>query len=35
VHAGNQNESPEEVKRVAELVGELSLGGAAWTDKKG
>jgi uncharacterized protein len=33
-HAGNQNESPEEVEKVAELVGGL-LNGATWTDKEG
>ena len=32
-HTGNQNESPEEVERVAELVGGL-LNGATWTDKE-
>jgi superfamily I DNA and/or RNA helicase len=34
-HVGNQNESPEEVERVASLVRELLQGGTTWTDKKG
>jgi uncharacterized protein len=33
-HTGNQNESMEEVERVAELVGRL-LNRATWTDKEG
>jgi uncharacterized protein len=34
-HSGNQNESPEEVERVAALVDGLLRTGATWTDKKG
>jgi uncharacterized protein len=34
-HTGNQNESQEEVQRVAELFGGLLRGGATWTDKDG
>jgi predicted RecB family nuclease len=34
-HTGNQNESPEEVERVAALVDGLLRAGATWTDKKG
>ena len=34
-HSGNQNQSPEEVERILEIV-ELLLGdGASWTNKKG
>jgi predicted RecB family nuclease len=33
-HTGNQNESQEEVERVATLVDGLLLTGATWTDKK-
>jgi len=33
-HVGNQNESPEEVERVAELLDRLVRDGATWTDKK-
>jgi superfamily I DNA and/or RNA helicase len=33
-HTGNQNESPEEVERVAELVSELLSSAATWTNKK-
>jgi uncharacterized protein len=33
-HFGNQNESPEEVDKVVELVGELLRTGATWTDKE-
>ena len=34
-HAGNQNESQEEVERVAAAVDVLLRSGATWTDKKG
>jgi predicted RecB family nuclease len=34
-HSGNQNESPEEVKRVAALVDGLLRTKATWTDKEG
>jgi predicted RecB family nuclease len=34
-HAGNQNESSEEVARVAELVSGLLGSGATWTNKAG
>jgi predicted RecB family nuclease len=34
-HAGNQNESPEEVERVAASVDDLLRSGATWTNKKG
>jgi uncharacterized protein len=34
-HSGNQNESPEEVEKVAAAVDGLLKGGATWTDKKG
>jgi superfamily I DNA and/or RNA helicase len=34
-HFGNQNESPEEVERVAELVEELLREGATWTNPSG
>jgi predicted RecB family nuclease len=34
-HTGNQNESAEEVARVAELIGGLLKSGATWTDKTG
>jgi len=34
-HAGNRNESPEEVRRVADLVGSLLEGGSRWTDVNG
>jgi len=34
-HTGNQNESPEEVERIAELVNGLLKGGATWVDKTG
>jgi len=34
-HFGNQNESPEEVERVAVLVAGLLGGGATWTNVKG
>jgi len=34
-HFGNQNESPEEVERVCELVSDLLRKGATWTDKNG
>src|SRR5882724_144414 len=34
-HSGNQNESQDEVERVATLVDGLLRSGATWTDKKG
>jgi predicted RecB family nuclease len=34
-HAGNQNESPEEVAKVAALVDGLLKAGTTWTNKKG
>jgi uncharacterized protein len=34
-HSGNQNESPEEVERVAASVDDLLRCGATWTNKKG
>jgi uncharacterized protein len=34
-HSGNQNESPEEVERVAVSVDDLLRCGATWTNKKG
>jgi predicted RecB family nuclease len=34
-HSGNQNESPEEVERVAVLVESLLRAKATWTDKEG
>src|SRR5580704_13706493 len=34
-HSGNQNESQEEVERVAALVDDLLRTGATWTDKHG
>jgi uncharacterized protein len=34
-HSGNQNESPEEVERVAAAVEGLLEGGATWTNKNG
>jgi len=34
-HSGNQNESQEEVERVAATVDNLLRTGATWTDKKG
>jgi predicted RecB family nuclease len=34
-HAGNQNESQEEVERIADLVDGLLRTGATWTNKKG
>jgi uncharacterized protein len=33
-HSGNQNESPEEVERVAASVDDLLRSGATWTNKK-
>ena len=35
VHEGNQSSSPEEVERVAELVGMLQQEGVAWTNREG
>ncbi len=34
-HSGNQNESPEEIEKVALFLGNLLRNGATWTDKKG
>lgn len=34
-HTGNQNESPEEIEKIAELIGELLGSGASWTNKTG
>jgi predicted RecB family nuclease len=34
-HSGNQNESPEEVAKIAALVDGLLRAGTTWTDKKG
>jgi uncharacterized protein len=34
-HLGNQNESPEEIDKVVELVNGLLRTGASWTDKDG
>ncbi len=34
-HRGNQNESPEEVERIAALIEGLLEGGPTWTDKAG
>jgi uncharacterized protein len=34
-HSGNQNESPEEVAKVSELVTNLLASGATWADKTG
>jgi superfamily I DNA and/or RNA helicase len=34
-HTGNQNESPEEVERVAAMIEGLLRTGATWTDKEG
>jgi Ni2+-binding GTPase involved in maturation of urease and hydrogenase len=34
-HAGNQNESPEEVERIVAIVDNLMRSGATWTDKSG
>ncbi len=33
-HSGNQSDSPEEVERIAELVEQLLVSGATWTNKK-
>jgi uncharacterized protein len=35
IHSGNQNESPEEVEKVAAAVEALLKAGATWTNKKG
>lgn len=35
LHAGNQNESPEEAEKVAVAIEGLLKGGATWTDKNG
>ena len=35
LHSGNQNESPEEVDKVAVAIEGLLKSGATWTDKKG
>ena len=34
-HSGNQSDSPEEVERIAEMVGTLLSERATWTNKKG
>jgi superfamily I DNA and/or RNA helicase len=34
-HSGNENESPEEVERIADLVRKLLKSGATWTSNKG
>ena len=34
-HSGHQTESPEEVARIAQLIGGLLDGASTWTDKKG
>lgn len=34
-HTGNQNESPEEIEKIAELIGELLGSGSSWTTKTG
>ncbi len=34
-HTGNQNDSPEEADRIAELVSALVEGGASWTTRDG
>lgn len=34
-HTGNQNESPEEVERVAASVSDSLRTGATWTDENG
>ncbi len=34
-HEGNQSSAPEEVERVAEIVGELTRGGVQWVDRHG
>lgn len=34
-HSGNQSESPEEVERIAELIGDLLGCGSSWTTKTG
>lgn len=34
-HNGNQNESPEEVEKIASLINGLFAGGASWTMKTG
>jgi len=33
-HSANQNESPEEVERIAALIGHLLQNGATWTNKQ-
>jgi superfamily I DNA and/or RNA helicase len=35
VHEGNQNDSPEEADRVAEIVHSLIVSGVIWTDRMG
>jgi superfamily I DNA and/or RNA helicase len=34
-HTGNENESPEEIQKIAELIGELLRAGSSWTKKTG
>jgi len=34
-HTGNQNGSPEEADRIAELISALVAGGSSWTDRDG
>jgi uncharacterized protein len=34
-HSGNQSESPEEAAKVRELINDLCVSGATWTDKTG
>jgi len=34
-HSGNQSDSPEEVQRIVEIVGELLGGETTWTNKEG
>ena len=34
-HMGNQNESPEEIEKIAKVIGELLGSGASWTKKTG
>ncbi len=34
-HTGNQNESQEEIEKIAEMVEQLLSNSATWTNKKG
>jgi hypothetical protein len=34
-HSGNQSDSPEEVQRIVEIIGELLRGETTWTNKDG